>query len=52
MEDFNRGVADGSYHLQSEEGMQKLWGRAGAEVVAYESHEPEMPNHRLCVVKR
>lgn len=51
MEDFNRGVAEGSYHLQTEEGMAKLFSRAGAEVVAYESHEPEMPNHRLCVLK-
>lgn len=52
MEDFNRGVEEGSYHLQSEAGMRQLFRRAGAEVVAYESHEPEMPNHRLCVLKR
>lgn len=52
MEDFNRGVAAGTYHLQSEAGMKKLWSSAGAEVAAYESHEPEMPNHRLCVLKR
>ena len=52
MEDFNRGVAAGTYHLQSEAGMTELWSSAGAEVAAYESHEPEMPNHRLCVLKR
>jgi hypothetical protein len=52
MEEFNRGVEAGTYHLFSEAGMAELWGGAGAEVVAYESHEPEMPNHRLCVRKR
>jgi hypothetical protein len=52
MEDFNRGVEAGSYHLFSEAEMAALWSSAGAEVVAYESHEPMMPNHRLCVLKR
>jgi SAM-dependent methyltransferase len=52
MEEFNRGVETGSYRLWSEAGLVELWSRAGAEVVAYESHEPEMPNHRVCVLKR
>jgi hypothetical protein len=52
MEEFNRGVEAGSYQLWSEAGMRELWKNAGAEVVAYESYEPEMPNHRLCVRKR
>jgi SAM-dependent methyltransferase len=52
MQEFNRGVEAGSYQLLSEAGMRELWKTAGAEVVAYQSHEPEMPNHRVCVLKR
>ena len=52
MEEFNRGVEAGSYHLFGEAEMVELWRGAGAEVVAYESHEPEMPNHRLAVSRR
>lgn len=51
MEEFNRGVEAGAYHLFTEAGMAELWSGAGAEPVAYESHEPAMPNHRLCVRK-
>lgn len=49
--DFAEGIAQGRYRVYDEEQMAALWRDAGAELVAYESHEPQFPNHRMCFEK-
>ena len=51
MEDFNDGVERGVYRLFSEREMTELFSAAGAQMSAYESHEPDFPNHRMCLEK-
>jgi ubiquinone/menaquinone biosynthesis C-methylase UbiE len=51
MIDFNEGVAENRYRLYSEAEITAQWQAAGAELVAYESHEPHFPLHRMCFEK-
>ena len=51
MVDFDEGIADGRYRLYSEAEIAAQWRAAGAEVVAYESHEPTFQHHRVCFAK-
>lgn len=49
--DFEEGIREGRYRVYSEEELAAQWRAAGAEVVAYESHEPDYPLHRACFGK-
>ena len=51
MVDFNEGVAEKRYRLYSEAEITAQWQAAGAELVVYESHEPDFPIHRMCFKK-
>lgn len=51
MVDFQEGIAEGRYRLYSQAELAAQWGAAGAELVAYESHEPDFPNQRACFAK-
>ncbi len=52
MVEFNEGVAAGRYRLYTEDEIAAQWRAAGAELVAYETHEPDFPNHRMCFARR
>lgn len=49
--DFADGIAEGRYRAYSEAEIVAQWRAAGAELVAYESHEPQFPNYRVCFEK-
>jgi ubiquinone/menaquinone biosynthesis C-methylase UbiE len=49
--DFGEGIASGRYRIYSEEEIETQWRAAGADLVAYESHEPEFPLHRVAFTK-
>jgi ubiquinone/menaquinone biosynthesis C-methylase UbiE len=49
--DFAEGIAEGRYRVYSEPQIAAQWRAAGAELVAYESHEPQFPNFRACFEK-
>jgi len=51
MVDFCEGIGEGRYRLYSQEEITAQWGAGGAELVAYESHEPDFPNHRMCFAR-
>lgn len=51
MVDFDEGITDGRYRLYSEAEIAAQWRAAGAEVVAYETHEPTFQHHRACFAK-
>jgi ubiquinone/menaquinone biosynthesis C-methylase UbiE len=51
MVDFNEGIAEGRYRLYSRAEIADQWRAAGAQLVAYESHEPDFPNHRACFAR-
>jgi ubiquinone/menaquinone biosynthesis C-methylase UbiE len=49
--DFVEGISEGRYRVYSEEEIAAQWRAAGAELVAYETHEPGYPLHRVCFGK-
>ena len=51
MVDFLEGIAERRYRLYSQAELAAQWRAAGAELVAYESHEPDFPNHRACFAR-
>jgi SAM-dependent methyltransferase len=48
LEEFNAGIADGTYHVFSRAELEALWRAAGAKLIAYESDEPRSKNYRAC----
>jgi ubiquinone/menaquinone biosynthesis C-methylase UbiE len=51
MVDFDEGIAEGRYRLYSQAEITAQWRDAGAELVAFESHEPDFPNQRMCFAR-
>jgi len=49
--DFAEGIREGRYRVYSEAEIADQWRAAGAELVAYETHEPDQPLHRMCFGK-
>lgn len=49
--DFLDGIAEGRYRVYDERALVSLWGAAGAELVAYQSHEPDFPQHQACFAR-
>ena len=49
--DFIEGLADGRYRVYSEPELVALWGGAGAERVAYQTWEPDYPQHQACFAR-
>lgn len=49
--DFAEGLRAGHYRVYSEAEITAQWRACGAELVAYETHEPDQPNHRVCFGK-
>jgi ubiquinone/menaquinone biosynthesis C-methylase UbiE len=49
--DFLEGIAEGRYRVYAEAELTALWGSAGAELVAYETHEPDFPQHQACLAR-
>jgi ubiquinone/menaquinone biosynthesis C-methylase UbiE len=49
--DFAEGIREGRYRVYTEEEITAQWRAAGAVLVAYETHEPDYPLHRICFEK-